>query len=204
MGLRTGLDQARVVPQRPPVGRATYQDVLDAPPGMVAELIDGVLHLQPRPVVGHARVATALGALLWNAFQAGRGGLGGWEILDEPEVHLGPQVLVPDIAGWRLDRATVDLEAAFATTPPAWVCEVLSPSTARKDRDLKLPRYGEHGVLHAWLVDPGARRVEVYARVDDRRSLVTTHAGAGPARLPPFEAVALPMGDVWPPARGER
>ena len=83
---------------------ATYQDVLDAPEHMVAELIDGALHLSPRPPSAHAWPSSTLRHQLWRPFDRGEGGPGGWWILDEPELHLGPDVLVPDLAGWRRER----------------------------------------------------------------------------------------------------
>ena len=69
--------------------RATYDDVLSAPENMIAEVIDGELHLMPRPRRSHLRAASALGSLLFGAFQVGVGGPGGWTILYEPELHLG-------------------------------------------------------------------------------------------------------------------
>lgn len=87
--------------------RATYEDVLNAPEHMVAEIIDGELYLQPRPGKPHAAAASALGGELGPPFKRGRGGPGGWILLDEPELHLGGDVLVPDLAGWRRERMPV-------------------------------------------------------------------------------------------------
>jgi len=91
---------------KPSKKRATYQDVLDAPEHTVAEILGGELHLMPRPRPRHARNASALGAFLVGAFDFGLTGPGGWTILDEPELHLGPDpdIVVPDIAGWRDGR----------------------------------------------------------------------------------------------------
>ncbi len=107
---------------------ATYKDVLAAPPHMVAEIVDGDLHLHPRTAKPHAAAAAALGEELGPPFKRGRGGPGGWIILDEPEVHLAGDILVPDLGGWRRERmaALVDDEPYF-TLAPDWVAEVLSP-----------------------------------------------------------------------------
>ena len=134
--------------------RATYQDVLDAPPHRVAEVIDGVLYTNPRPAMPHALASSALEIDLGAAFQFGRGGPGGWWIVVEPELHLGDDILVPDLAGWRRTRMPSYPETAYSTLAPDWVCEILSPSTRRLDLEAKRPVYAREGVRHLWLVDP--------------------------------------------------
>lgn len=188
-----------MLPMTAPARRsATYQDVLDAPEHHVAELIDGDLFLQPRPATPHAKAATVLGMLLGTPFHLGRGGPGGWILLFEPELHLGEDVLVPDLAGWRRGESPdLDLSQAFIETAPAFVCEVLSPSTMGKDRVRKLPKYGAAGVRHAWLVDPLLQTLEIFAWQDGRWSLALTHQGPGEVRAEPFEAVAVELGELW-------
>jgi Uma2 family endonuclease len=174
---------------------ATYQDVLDAPPHMVAELVDGELHLQPRPASKHARASSNLGADINHPFDRGRGGPGGWWILDEPELHLGPDVLVPDLAGWRRDRMPEFPDVPFFTLPPDWVCEVLSPSTSRIDKVLKARIYAREQVPWFWLVDPKARLVEVRRLQEGQWVIVDTADASAPVRLPPFDAVELNPAD---------
>lgn len=179
---------------------ATYQDVIDAPEDMVAELIGGELFLQPRAAMRHAEAASVLGMMIGPPFRLGRGGPGGWWIQHEPELHIGEDVLVPDLAGWRRDLSPgfeVELQAAYATTPPQWVCEVLSPSTQGKDRIKKLPLYAAHGVSHAWLLDPLARSLEVFRLEHGRWSVLSTHAGAVSVRAEPFDAVEVDLGELW-------
>ena len=182
-----------------PARHATYEDVLNAPEQMVAELIDGQLYLQPRPAKRHAKAATILGALLIPPYGLGEGGPGGWEILHEPEIHFGPNVLVPDLAGWRTAAGDpyAGLQTYF-TMVPQWVCEVLSKSTARKDRDQKLPLYAQAGVEHAWLIDPEAQQIEVFVQKDGAFRCVQTHKGQGVLTAPPFEATAMRTGLLWP------
>lgn len=84
--------------------RATYEDVLAAPAGVVAEVLFGVLHTHPRPAMPQARVSSRLGGELDGPFDRGRGGPGGWILVDEPELHLGADIVVPDLAGWRRER----------------------------------------------------------------------------------------------------
>ena len=178
--------------------RATYEDLLQVPDTQIAELIDGALHVSPRLAPRHAHIHTWLGSDVQQAFGRGRGGPGGWRILFEPELHLGADVLVPDIAGWRLERMPTLPETAWFELTPDWVCEIASPSTARFDRLVKMELYGAAGVTWAWLVDPATRLVEVWKRVGDAWTL---HGGAShetEARLAPFDAVAMDIGGLWP------
>ncbi len=141
---------------------ATYEDLFDLPENLVGEIIHGQLITHPRPAPKHAVASSAIGDELVSPFQKGRGGPGGWWILDEPELHLGPHILVPDLAGWRRERMPEMPDTAYFTLPPDWVCEVLSPDTARTDRADKMPIYAEYGVPFLWLIDPVPRTLEIF------------------------------------------
>jgi Uma2 family endonuclease len=112
--------------------RTTYADLEAVPPHLVAEIIDGELLTHPRPSPRHGAAANALGAQLGQPFQKGRGGPGGWIFIIEPELHLGPQVVVPDIAGWRRSRLTLPSNATFIDISPDWVCETSQRRRARR------------------------------------------------------------------------
>jgi Uma2 family endonuclease len=176
---------------------ATYEDLKRVPEHLVAEIIDGELYTSPRPAARHARASSLLGVLLGGPFDRGRGGPGGWIILDEPELHLVGQVMVPDLAGWRRTRMPEVPDVAAFELAPDWICEVLSPGNEALDRSLKMPRYAEAGVQHAWLVDPRARTLEVYAATSGRWHLVARHEGEGLVRAEPFEALEVDLGDLW-------
>jgi Uma2 family endonuclease len=178
-------------------GRATYQDVLDAPEHMVAELINGMLHLQPRPAFAHARAASMLTVELGGPFDRGRGGPGGWWIVMEPELHFGEDVLVPDLAGWRRERLPVFPAAPWLELAPDWACEVLSPSTRRIDLIDKRTIYAAVGVGHLWLLDPLARTLEVFASRDGAWTLVTALADDAEIRAAPLESVGFPLSALW-------
>jgi Uma2 family endonuclease len=181
-------------PKHPP---ATYDDLLKVPSHQVAEILDGELHVSPRPAPRHASASTGLGGLLWGAFNRGSGGPGGWRILAEPELHLGPDVLVPDLAGWRRERLPALPEEAYFSVTPDWVCEVVSPSTASVDRVKKLSIYARERIRHAWLVDPLARTIEVLRLENDRWSIVATFAGFDVVRAEPFDAIDLDLSLLW-------
>ena len=79
----------------------------------------------------------------------GVGGPGGWKIQDEPELHLGElgeDILVTDFAGWRSGKISDPENAAYYTTVPDCVCEILSPSTRSLDRGSKRDVYAREGV----------------------------------------------------------
>ncbi len=178
--------------------RATYEDVLAAPSNMVAEIVDGELYTNPRPAKPHAAAATALGEELGPPFKRGKGGPGGWIILDEPELHLGNDVVVPDLAGWRRERMPVlTTEEPYFTLAPDWVAEVLSPGTASLDRTRKLPIYARTEVRNTWLLDPLARTLEVLRLEGDKWLIVAAFSGNALVRAEPFDAIELDLGVLW-------
>lgn len=177
--------------------RATYEDLCAVPDGLVAEIVGGDLHAMPRPGVPHSHAATVLGMDLGGAFQRGRGGPGGWWFIVEPELHLGEDILVPDLAAWRRERMSEPPQAAFVTLTPDWICEVLSERTRGHDRVRKLPAYRGHGVGHAWLVDPASRTLEVFRREHGHWAVAATFEGSAEVRAEPFEAMSLKLGDLW-------
>jgi Uma2 family endonuclease len=181
-----------------PARRPTaYDELLALPEHVVGEILNQELHATPRPRGPHIAAHTSLTGLLSSPFGHGRGGPGGWIILDEPEVHLGDDVVVPDLAGWRRERLSkVPATGAF-TVAPDWVCEVVSPSTERIDRSIKRDIYAREGIGHLWLVVPLARTVEVYALEAGRWVLLGTHTDQAVVGLPPFDAVPLELGLLW-------
>ncbi len=135
----TALRQPLETSTRP----ATYQDVGNAPPHRVAEILAGTLHLQPRPAARHAWASSAIGAELHTPFRQGSGGPGGWWIVDEPELHLGEHILVPGIAGWRLETMPTYPDIAFfriAPTASARCCHL--PLYASNGRSSATPMPG--------------------------------------------------------------
>jgi Uma2 family endonuclease len=179
--------------------RATYEDVLASPAHVVAEVIAGTLYTQARPRLRHARASSRLGAELTGPFDKGVGGPGGWIVLDEPELHLGaePDIMVPDIAGWRRTTLPELPDAAFLVVAPDWVCEVISPSTERIDRADKVPVYAREGVAHVWLLDPDVRTLEVLRLDGETYRVIETFRDDAACRVEPFEAVEIQLATLW-------
>jgi Uma2 family endonuclease len=177
---------------------ATYSDLEAAPENMVAEIIEDVLEMHPRPRPRHARAANRLTRQLTNRFEEGEGGPGGWIFIIEPELHLGRHVVVPDLAGWHAERLIAEPEDAFIDISPDWVCEILSPSTVRLDRGAKRRIYAEVNVTHLWLLDPVEGALEAFALSGRQWLLLTTIQRGEEVRVAPFDAASFPLDDLFP------
>ena len=176
-----------------PKRRATYEDLMQVPDHLVAEIIDGELVASPRPASPHTWASSVIGQDLGPC--NGRPGSpdrpGGWWILDEPELHFRDDVLVPDLAAWRHERMPILPRVAFFTLAPDWVCEVVSPGTGRVDRSRKMGIYAREGIRNLWFVDPLARTLEVYRLEDGRWVVAATYGGDDVVRAEPFDAIAV-------------
>ncbi len=176
---------------------ATYQDVLDAPPHKVAEVVYGTLYTHPRPAMPHAWASSGLGSKLGEPFNFRRDGPGGWWIVDEPELHLGDDIVVPDLAGWRRERMPEFPDAAYCALAPDWACEVLSPSTLALDRGAKQTICAREKVRHLWFVDPDARSLEAFELLSGSWVPLSKLTGDALVSLPPFDAVQFSLSDLW-------
>lgn len=177
--------------------RATPDDLSNLPENMVGEIIDGELLVTPRPTRRHIHAAASLGGELIPTYRFGRGGPGGWIIYHEPEIYFGEDVLVPDLAGWRKERLTTPPEEHRFNVAPDWVCEILSPRTVRTDRVKKMRIYADHGVPHIWIVDPGARTLEVFRLESGKWLLLDTFVEDDTMRAEPFQEIEIELCNFW-------
>lgn len=179
--------------------QATYEDLLKVPDMLIAEILEGELITSPRPAFPHARAASSIGQDVspFDRRPGGPGGPGGWQILFEPELHLGADILVPDLAGWRRERMPVLVDEPYSTLAPDWVCEVVSRGTARIDRVRKMPIYARERVRHLWLIYPSLQTLEVYRLEGQQWVVASSHVGAEGARAEPFEAIEFDMSRWW-------
>ncbi len=118
-------------------------------------------------------------------------------ILEEPEIHLGSDVIVPDLAGWRRSRMPEMPDAAYFELSPDWACEVLSPSTAKIDRTDKMTIYAREGVRHVWHVDPAAMTLEVFRLEGAAYLRVDAYRDVARVRAEPFDVFELELELVW-------
>jgi len=187
--------------EKPP--RSTRADLDAVPSTKVAELINGELYVLPRPAPPHAMSTSRLGMKLGGPFDLGEGGPGGWRIFDEPELEFGPEgeedVLVPDLAGWRIERLPRLPKTAQFKLAPDWICEVLSGRTETVDRAEKMAIYAREGVRYAWLLHPIRQTLEVFALNDVRKwTVLDVFRGPKRVRAEPFDAVELDLSVLWP------
>jgi Uma2 family endonuclease len=179
---------------------ATYQDVLDAPPNVIAEVIAGTLHVQPRPARAHGKTYRKVSIAL-RPFDSdfGDDGPSGWVIRQEPELHLHDNIVVPDLAAWRAERYDWDHEDdAFHTLAPDWCCEILSPASAHIDRVVKARIYADEGVGFYWVVHPTEKWIEAFERLPTGDwKLLGYFDGEQGVRIAPFDAIEMPLGKIW-------
>ncbi len=177
---------------QPALSLPTFEDlcaqIRALPQGVTGEILEpGVLRTMSRP--GKAHRWTAQAALRRLGQLDVRDGGTGWWIEVEAEILFpGERLAVPDLSGFRVERVPELPDENPLRILPDWCCEILSPSTARDDRRLKLPLYSASGVPWVWLVDPELRLVEVFETVGGRPALTATGSADERPRLPPFDA----------------
>lgn len=159
------------------------------------ETVDGELYVWSRPAMPHARALSRLGMIIGSAFDLGRSGRDGWWIVSQPEIHFGPNLIVPDVAGWR--RASVPVYAEDGGIPPHWVAEILSPSTARVDRVKKLPIYANAEVPWVWIIDPVEQTLEVKRLTNGQYVDAALHGGDEKVRIDPFAELEIDLTLFW-------
>lgn len=181
----------------PAAKKASYEDLYRIPENKIGEIIDGQLVVTPRPSGRHSNAASILGGEIIPPFRLGRGGPGGWIILFEHEIMLGENLLVPDFSGWKKERFPAWPQESWISVAPDWVCEILSPSTARADKVLKMPIYAQYQVHYLWLVDPMARTLDAFRLESGNWVLLASFAENDKVRIEPFEEIELALENLW-------
>jgi Uma2 family endonuclease len=176
----------------------TLADLDALPSNIKGEIIEGVLYTMTRPRGPHQTAILAIGSDLRGPFHRGRGGPGGWLIVPEPGIELpNTPEIAPDIAGWRRERLPVLPVNAAISVVPDWVCEILSPTTARHNVLVKKPYYAKIGVTHHWLVDLANRTLTAYRLESWRWLELGVYGDEHEARIEPFAEVAFDVASWW-------
>lgn len=177
---------------------ATLADLDALPPSIKGEIIDGVLHTQPRPRALHMRIATRIADDVSGPYDLGRGGPGGWWILVEPGIELpGSPEFSPDLAGWHRERLPDLPDDEPVRVAPDWACEILCRTTRGYDQRTKRPFYARIGVGWLWFVDPEARTLSVSKLVDGHWYEVGVYGEDDRIRPEPFAEVEITLADWW-------
>jgi Uma2 family endonuclease len=171
---------------------ATYEDLWDLPDNMIGQIINGELIAQPRPVPKHIFAASCLNGELFSVFSKNN-----WFILNMPELHLHGDIFVPDLAGWKKSRMPQLPETAYFELAPDWICEILSPSTARLDRTVKMRCYASAEIDYLWLIDPDTQTLEAYQRQNQQWLLLATFSENEQVSIAPFDAIGFDLSILW-------
>lgn len=183
---------------RLPTFEELYAEIEALPQGMTGEILGpGDLRVMSRPGSKHGFSSRRLARALSGADLV-MGGTG-WIIDVERELHLpDDRLYVPDLAGWRVDEYPDFIRENPITVVPDWACEILSRTTQRADRALKVPVYARWGVAHIWVIDPAARSLEVYETRGGKPVMVETAVGDSLVRPPPFD-LPIELSTLWEP-----
>lgn len=176
---------------------ATYDDLKSLWPQLIEERLAVEFYSQPRRSNLHSLATSVLGIKLGPPFQWGEAGPGGWFMIDAPAICLAQDIVVPDVAGWKKSRLAQIPDENFYDLAPDWVCEVMSPGTAKRDRTIKLELYRRESVGHYWLVDLRLKTVEVLRLDGDGYKIVTVVSGEETVRVEPFQDIELELGRLW-------
>jgi len=176
---------------------ATYADLRAVPAHLVAEIIDGAIrtrsHGHAQPAMARTVLLTTLRplALTRNHPEAR------WQLLHLPELHLGKDVLVPDLAAWHVERLPTLPDDHFVLRPD-WVCEFTGYQAEAKALQAKLALYASYGVEHLWTIDLVGREFQAFELHANRWNLVATASRPDIVSASPFEAISFSLADLWP------
>jgi Uma2 family endonuclease len=174
--------------------RFTYEDYARLPDDRRYEVIDGELCLTPAPTPYHQLVAKRLGFSLDAHAQTARLG----------EVFLAPcdlvlskfDVLQPDVFFIAEDRRAI-IGEQYISEAPDLVIEVLSPSTANRDRVVKAARYATFGVKEMWIADPEAKTIEIFTASEGGFRRETEYGAGEVLRSPLLPELEIPLSSIF-------
>lgn len=173
----------------------THADLLTFPEdGKRREIIDGDMLVTPAPRLNHQRILRRL-ILAFEKYLE-RNPIG--ELCYSPMdvIFSDFDVLEPDLL--LVLNARKEIMQDWVRGAPDLVMEVLSPTTAARDRGVKLRTYARFGVKEYWIVDPEERAVEVYQLTAGGYELIQTIAEGATLTSPLLPGFALAVGQLFP------
>ena len=177
-----------------PIVKFTYEDYLNAPEDKRYELLDGELVPIPAPGERHQSISILLGSkLVQFAYENNLGRV----------YHAPFDVVLSDVDVVQPDLLFVSNERGHIITPaniqgaPDLVVEILSPSTAERDRTFKRTLYAKHGVNEYWMVDTTAEDITVLL-LGERGYEVVDAYGEGEVLISPtLQGFRLHIADLF-------
>ncbi len=177
-----------------PAIKFTYQDYLNTSDDKRYELIDGELILAPAPRRDHQTVQGNLGSPIHHFVRSNA--LGVFYFAPRDVVLSDTDILQPDLMFISNERIHIDTEAEIWGGPDL-VVEILSPSTAGRDRTVKQVLYAQHGVNEYWIVDPGAHTIEVLRPGEQGLETVATYGEGDTLTSPILPGFSIPVDEVF-------
>jgi Uma2 family endonuclease len=174
--------------------KLTYQDYIQLPEDRRYEIIDGELFLTPAPGIPHQRISARLMFALMRHTREHGGG----EIFHAPcDVVLSQtDVVQPDLLFISDERREI-AEEKYVSAAPDLVIEILSESTAKRDRGIKAKLYERTGVVELWLVDPWEKKVEIFRRADGGFVRHAQFGASETLRTPMFPGLEIHLREVF-------
>ena len=174
----------------------TYEDYVALPnDGRRYEIHDGELSVTPAPTFRHQQILTRLLRTLCAHVEANDLG----EVVPAPitVVLADTSIVEPDIVYIAKDRMGIVSARGTIDGAPTLAVEIVSPSTARRDRQTKRQLFERYGVPYFWIVDPDARALDVYREVGEAYASAERFSGAELVALPPFPGLTIDARALW-------
>ena len=179
-----------------PVVKLTYEDYRTTPADERYELLDGDLIMVPAPNLKHQRVQFRLSQALGQFILHHE--LGEFFYAPCDVVLSDTDIVQPDLLFVSRERAHLLRNGENVQGAPDLVIEILSPSTADKDRGIKRELYSRHGVREYWLIDPMAETVSIHRQQAGRLAVTRTFGRRDTLRSPLLAGLELRLDDVFP------
>jgi Uma2 family endonuclease len=170
-----------------------FLELGEDPPGIRLELVDGEIEMAPSPVPDHSHIDRQLTIIIGSHINEHDLG----KLFGDVDTIFGDNdVRRPDIIYFTKDRLHLVGDKAMEG-PPDLCVEIVSPSSAVIDREVKFRLYEAGGVAYYWIVDPQQRRFDAYALTGGAYQLIAKAEGDEAVSAEPFADLDIPLSKLW-------
>jgi len=183
-----------IIPSIPKI-QFTYEDYLELPDdGKRYEIIDGELYMSNTPTTKHQLISGKFFGLLFIYLQSHPIGI----LMSAPlEVFFSKTNLAqPDVVFISNERQNL-VKPEHVKGAPDLVIEVLSPSTEKRDRTVKLKMYAKFGVQEYWMAKEKTATVEIFRLQDGKLVLITRLEKSDVLTSPLFPGLEIPLAEIF-------